>query len=210
MTEHELLQKVTGGLNGPLKEARQLSSRFSTKPPAKEGLSRLSANPWSAHFVGERPKSLGVFSNPAKEAKYLALWLQLQDRILEFGGHHVIHPGLEEDLRSLLKRGQCWTGLPTNQPNWEGVFPVTMRRGEPNQCHANSCAYWEGNKDRDVFLATGYALHKDGAWYQHSWCIEVIAPGSVRVVESTVKAIAYYGFVLTEEESYDFASDNLW
>lgn len=87
-----------------------------------------------------------------------------------------------------------------------------MQKGEPSQCHTNSAMLWEANKSRtlegpyreELALATGYAMSEDGLWRQHSWCV-LRTPARVKVVETTVPKVAYYGFVMTHAEAERFA-----
>ena len=54
---------------------------------------------------------------------------------------------------------------------------------------------------------TGYALSDDGMWRQHSWCIcdagEEYIEDSI-IIETTEKRLAYFGFIMDEEESEEF------
>ena len=81
-----------------------------------------------------------------------------------------------------------------------------MRKGQDCQCHYNSARLWYKNKDR-CFIATGYALSEDGLWRCHSWVVQPMAR-TVRVWETTVKRVAYFGVVLTSEECENFVENN--
>lgn len=59
---------------------------------------------------------------------------------------------------------------------------------------------WEANK-MILDICTGYALSKDGIWRQHSWCQ---LKKTKQVVETTIKRIEYYGFVLSSDEAHKF------
>ena len=125
----------------------------------------------------------------------LNFYRQLGTVLMSLGGRDVIFKDLEEDYENLSKYGQLWYG--------DRVELVKMT---PNQCHRNSCDLWYNNRDKfDIKIATGYALTKDGYWVQHSWLVEK-RPRSMRVVETTVKMLAYYGFVMTDEECHKFSS----
>ena len=120
----------------------------------------------------------------------------LRDHILKFGGQEVCMPSMDPDLSSLLKRGQFWYG-----------DKIKMELGEACQCHANSYELWLEEKDhKDIHIATGYALTEDGMWRQHSWLIYV-KPRSRVIIETTVKRIAYFGFVLSKEEAEEFGEN---
>lgn len=100
----------------------------------------------------------------------------------------------DEDAPKILKRGQFFYGS------------SYMRKGQDCQCHYNSARLWYKNKDR-CFIATGYALSEDGLWRCHSWVVQPMAR-TVRVWETTVKRVAYFGVVLTSEECEDFVENN--
>lgn len=70
----------------------------------------------------------------------------------------------------------------------------------------NSANLWDANRGR-CFIATGYALSEDGLWRSHSWVVQPM-PRTLRVWETTVKRVAYFGVVLTEEECDRFYRDN--
>lgn len=81
-----------------------------------------------------------------------------------------------------------------------------MRKGQPSQCHANSAYLWDANRGH-CSIATGYALSEDGLWRCHSW---VVQPRSrtMRVWETTVKRVAYFGFVMNDTECQEFLDNN--
>lgn len=118
----------------------------------------------------------------------------------------IVFDGIEESLRhdsieykveaapKILKRGRFFYGS------------SYMRKGQDCQCHYNSARLWYKNKDR-CFIATGYALSEDGLWRCHSWVVQPMAR-TVRVWETTVKRVAYFGVVLTSEECEDFVENN--
>lgn len=117
--------------------------------------------------------------------------------LLSFGGAETCLDLLEEDINKILNYGQFWYG-----------DKAKLMKGEPSQCHANSCELWELNhKDFDVHIATGYALTSDAMWRQHTWLVWK-KPRSFKIIETTVKRLAYFGFVMTEEEAYEFCDQN--
>lgn len=82
-----------------------------------------------------------------------------------------------------------------------------MMKGEPSQCHSNSANLYEVNKEEfNVKIMTGYALSDDKIWRQHSWILK----DDKKIIETTEKRIAYFGYVLNEEESDIFCEDNCW
>lgn len=82
-------------------------------------------------------------------------------------------------------------------PSGRGLF--IFRRGAPNRCHQNAARLW---KDSDGFIkpCTGLALAPDGAWRSHSWGLR-----GRKVVETTVRAVAYFGVVLEDRHAAQFA-----
>ena len=127
----------------------------------------------------------------------LPLELELRDKILTFGGYEVCMPYQEPDAQAILCRGQLWYG-----------DKCLVERGQQSQCHRNSCDLWEANcNSHEIAIATGYALSGDGMWRQHSWLV-MRAPRSVRVIETTEKRIAYFGFVMTYDEAMRFCYEN--
>jgi hypothetical protein len=125
---------------------------------------------------------------------------QLRSKLLTFGGSVTIIPDMEEDLDKIIDRGQFWYG-----------HKAKIMRGVPSQCHKNSCDLWHVNRDNpdvELYIATGYALSSDGLWRQHSWLV-LITPRGCKIIETTERRVAYFGFVMTESEAQVFDSDNL-
>lgn len=100
----------------------------------------------------------------------------------------------DEDAVKALSRGQFFYGS------------SYMRKGQPSQCHANSAYLWDANRGY-CSIATGYALSEDGLWRCHSW---VVQPRSrtMRIWETTVKRVAYFGFVMNDTECQEFLDNN--
>lgn len=121
---------------------------------------------------------------------------QLRELLLSFGGESTCLPIYEDHIEKILQYGQLWLG--TN---------VKIMKGEPSQCHRNSCDLWEQNSE-NTRICTGYALTPDGMWRQHSWLVWM-KPRSNQIVETTVPRIAYFGYVMTKEQCEQFVEDNL-
>lgn len=117
---------------------------------------------------------------------------ELKEILLDIGGWGACVPRIEPDLDKILKRG--------------GRFPgkSTMMKGQPSQCHSNSAFCWDENREL-CRICTGYALTRDGMWRQHSW----ILTNDGKVVETTVKRVQYFGYVMTPEECEEFLLDNM-
>ena len=122
-------------------------------------------------------------------------FFDLRQKLLAFAGEAVCFPPYEEDLDNILNYGQFWVGS-----------NAKLMRGEPSQCHANSANLWEQNKEA-TRICTGYALSEDGMWRQHSWLVWHKARSN-QIVETTVKRIAYYGFVMPYDMCQQFADEN--
>lgn len=123
------------------------------------------------------------------------LLLALRERLLSFGGTRVLLAEEEPDAVKILCCGQLWYG-----------DRIRMMLGDPHRCHSNAARCWQANRGIAA-LVTGYALAENGTWFQHSWCIH-IRPRMNRVVETTTKFRAYYGFILSESEADWFCYDN--
>lgn len=121
---------------------------------------------------------------------------ELAKKILSFGGNAVCIPEPEEDFENIMKYGQFWFGK-----------GAKMMKGRPSQCHKNSCNLWEQNK-HNTRICTGYALSSDGIWRQHSWLL-LFKANTNQIVETTVKRIAYFGFVMDEETCKNFVFNNM-
>lgn len=114
----------------------------------------------------------------------------LRDRILTFGGDEVLLNTRDEDAEKVLERGQFFYGS------------KYMKKGEDCRCHQNVAYLWDANRGR-CQIATGYALSEDGLWRQHSWVVQPMTR-TVKVWETTVERVAYFGVVLNDEECQEF------
>ncbi len=74
-------------------------------------------------------------------------------------------------------------------------------------CHSNS-AYLYHKNPKKYKIVTGYGLSEDFVWRCHSWLVEPLKNGQFKVVETTLPRIAYYGYILTDEEALEFVLDN--
>lgn len=119
----------------------------------------------------------------------------LRQKLLTFAGEAICFPPYEEDLDNILNYGQFWVGS-----------NAKLMRGEPSRCHANSANLWEQNKEA-TRICTGYALSEDGMWRQHSWLVWHKSRSN-RIIETTAKRIAYYGFVMPYDMCQQFADEN--
>ena len=184
----ELDEKTAYNKGKPIRSASELPNKFQTIPMDDDWIETLKTK----HFYHENDFTEMYIKIDPKNGHRM---IELREKLLSFGGQEVCLPEYEEDLAKILDRGQLWLG-----------DRITMKRGLPSQCHYNSSLCWDANRDRSV-LCTGYGLSEDGMWRPHSWCIHV-KPRKNRVVETTVERIAYFGFVMTEEEAEEFLYSN--
>lgn len=195
----ERLNKETAYIkNKPIYTSDKMPTKIVTDKIDEEWMGNLKeANPfWLREFNGDLSKQTSGLPSEKKERfKHLKEILILRDRLLTFGGEQACMPAYEEDLKKIMERGQLWYG-----------DRLKMMKGAPSQCHWNSCQLWDANKEKTK-IATGYALTKDGLWRQHSWVIW-IKPRKNIVVETTEKRVAYFGYVMTNEECEEFWENN--
>jgi len=152
----------------------------------KKPIIRVKLNP-----MGRKQREfLEMRDAAAKLAVSLTAW-QLRCRLLDIGGRFVILPMYDPDMGKILARGELIYGRPL------------LRRCEPSRCHSNAAHLWDEHSV--LKLMTGYGLSRDGIWREHSWCWW---PRKKKVVETTEKRIAYYGFRLSEPEAEVFLDDN--
>lgn len=120
----------------------------------------------------------------------------LKDKLLSFCGNAacIIEP--EEDFQNIMNYGQFWFGK-----------SAKMKKGARSQCHRNSCELWKNNRHL-IRICTGYALSEDGIWRVHSWLIRPM-PASNQIIETTVKRVAYFGFVMDDTVAEEFCFNNL-
>lgn len=138
---------------------------------------------WSRQWEGEP-------ANPAESEKMRKMFA-LREKLLSFGGIEACLPLVEEDYDAIMERGEFFYGS------------SYMRKGRPSRCHENASLLWDANRN-NTKIATGYALSEDGLWRQHSWVVQELESGRLRVWETTVRRVAYFGFVMTEEECEKF------
>lgn len=119
----------------------------------------------------------------------------LEQKLLAYGGTRMIYRH-EPDLKPLLKRGEVFDE------------PTEFLSREAHYCHSNVAQLWNENRET-LAIVTGYALSDDGLWRQHSWLIRKNPdPGQYRVLETTLKRVKYFGFILTDNEAEVFYEAN--
>jgi hypothetical protein len=186
----ELNNKAAYIKNKPITQSDQMTEKLSWNKIDDEWKSNIIESKafWYTGFTGN------LYDEPKDKEKVDKI-ITLRDKLLTFGGEEACMPYFEEDINDILLRGQFWY-----------ADRVKFMKGERSQCHRNSCYLWEANKSR-VRIVTGYALSLDGMWRQHSWAIW-IKPRKNMIVETTEPRIAYFGFVMTEDECKDFLIQN--
>ena len=102
-----------------------------------------------------------------------------------------------EEIKDLLERGK----------EFRDDHP-TKKKGEPNQCHRNVSIFYANTlkklKKSNWKIVTGYAI-SDGKWVAHSWLLNTTYNSISETVK--IKFQAYYGYVLTCEESEKFCDN---
>lgn len=165
---------------------------FECNPINDEWKASINDKWWSVNYTGECDNKID------------RRLFELRNILLDFGGEEVCLPGIDEDIENILTRGILF---PTNKTG-----RIKLMKGEPCRCHANSCNLWRQNKDNkeaDIHICTGYALSLDGVWRQHSWLVYIDTNvNRPKIIETTAKRIAYFGFIMTDEEADSFYWDN--
>ena len=116
---------------------------------------------------------------------------ELKEILLEIGGWAACLPRVEPDIKKIMNRGRRFPGKST-----------TMK-GAPSRCHENSALCWDANREL-CSICTGYALTRDGMWRQHSW----VYTKTGQTIETTVKRIQYFGYIMTPDECEMFLEEN--
>lgn len=192
MTLNNMMNEMAPKKNKPVKNKNDMLKMgwsFTCTPIDDEWKETLKEKPWATNYEGDEVLDSKI--------------IQLRDLLLSFGGEEACMPYIEEDIDNILIYGQLW----------QGGNKVKMMKGEPSQCHYNSCALYKANLlntkfDGDLTIATGYALSKDGMWRQHSWLV-LRKCRSYKIVETTEKREAYFGFAMNAEKCLEFMRDNL-
>lgn len=146
------------------------------------------ANVW--WYKDEIPDGINELEKAGMEEAFL-----LREHLLEFGGNIACMQLFDPDLKDIMERGQFWYGE-----------HARVKKGRPCHCHENSSLLWDANRGH-CQIATGYALSKDGCWRQHTWVVQPLAT-KYRIWETTEKRIAYFGYVLNDEECEKFLFEN--
>lgn len=183
-------------LQHPIREASQMRKALEWEPISDEwrtGLIR--GQTWWAKEVTPTFESVDSIAANPTEACQMRKMLTLRDKLLSFGGDEVCMPLIEEDYDAIMDRGELFL-----------ASGCKYRKGRPSQCHFNSALLWDANRGQ-CQIATGYALSQDGCWRQHSWVVQPLTV-KYRVWETTVRRIAYFGFVLTDTECERFYYEN--
>lgn len=174
--------------------------KIKTTPMDKAWKKLLEKKWWSTNYRGNKSN----FKDSQIEL------IKLRDRLLEFGGEEACLPTYEEDYNKIMTRGRLF--IVKNNDDIEDECDVIVKHwtGEDSQCHRNSVNIWNCYKDKlsDLHISTGYALSDDGMWRQHSWLVITDKDnilGYNTVIETTVPRLAYYGFIMNEEEMEEFS-----
>lgn len=186
-TNIETLNQRTAYLpKKPIQIPSDMPKPIHTQKMSKDWIERTSHLFWSTSYEGNTELLKPIFQE----------MLGLRDFILTFGGDQVCMPFIEDDIQKITERGQLWYGDRSK-----------MIIGRNNGCHENSAILWEENRligQENRHLATGYALSDDGMWRQHSWIVDT-SRDETFIIETTTERVAYFGFVLTDDEAKTFS-----
>jgi hypothetical protein len=123
---------------------------------------------------------------------------ELRSRLLRLGGDKVCTT-FEEDIDDILQRAEPFKGTKSR-----------IKKGRDCRCHQNASYLWQ-DFPQQYRIATGWALSRDGIWRQHSWVVELLVNWEMsgyHIVETTLRRLVYYGFVMDSDECAEFARKN--
>lgn len=177
----------------------------------KQWKERIKDNWWATNYAGNIND---ILSEGLSKNKGIEKLLKLRDRLIEIGGEECCLPFGDEDIDKILEKGELLIPEPINNEQKKYWVEYYEMIGAPSQCHRNSAALYEINKDNTklehkVRICTGYAITDDGMWRQHTWLVYIDETNDnevITVIETTLKRVAYYGVVLTEEQCEEFCS----
>ncbi len=167
-----------------------------TKPSKRPALPRTRVQ---TKGIKDDPERLAALATRVAARPQLK---RLRALLVSLGGDEIVARD-EPHLLEILERGQL---IVTDDKNY------SEQLGRPSECHANVAdIYAEMLADApdlmDFEIMTGWALSNDGLWRQHTWGLRGgLTEG--KVVETTERRLAYFGFILDDEEAFDFCELN--
>ena len=186
-------------------------------PMDKEWKETISENKWWA--TGYDLNKIGGIKEINKpENEMIKKLLSLREILLkDYGGEEVCLPAHDQDIDKILNRGLLFVINDENKDVGQLVHYDEII-GLPSQCHRNSCYLYkceeiQAEYEYAVKIMTGYALSSDGMWRQHSWCICDIGEDYIEdsiIIETTEERIAYFGFIMNEDECQEFCESCLF
>jgi hypothetical protein len=169
---------------GATRTAVPPTARSERKPPKLRRAFPIQEPEWEA-WVRERNRA--ALSDDPRSA-------ELENRLLELGGTVAILFQPDYHVSELLTQGRYFPGA-----------GALFCRGRMSACHENvSMLYLLTNGQ--IRIATGYALSPDGLWRRHSWGVTDI---DGHVIETTVRRLRYFGFVVSDTEAIPFILGNI-
>lgn len=179
-------------------------------PMDKEWKESISQDKWWATGYNLKEEDI-------KDSPKIKRLLELRDILLSYGGEEVCLPFGDEDIDKIINRGLLFVINDENEDVGQIVHYDELI-GLPNQCHRNSCYLYKCNEvqveyEDCVKIMTGYALSNDGMWRQHSWCIAYMGEDYIEdsiIIETTEERVAYYGFIMNEDECEEFCNSCLF
>lgn len=170
-------------LKAPITNYSQMPVPVVCTPIARDWKETIS-HQWWGTCATPNPKN-------EKEAAAMKKMFLLRDRLLSFGGEEVCLPLVDPDYDAVMERGQFFYGK-----------NIRMRKGRACQCHRNAAYLWK-DSNKSMQICTGYALSSDGMWRQHTWLMQPLER-RWQIIETTVRRLAYFGAILTNQESERF------
>ncbi len=175
------LDAIAAPAFGPVRMGDRVSGRIDHEEPSAAWKSRLAGAWWSTAKRGnvDRTVSRQIYG--------------LGRGLLAFGGAETCLPREDAALDLIISRGQLWSGA-------DAVFRQSPCRQSPA---AASRDLWltslpasdtNAAAPRSIVIpVVGYALHDDGIWRQHAWCIDAAPDAHGVVVDSVGGHLLYFG-----------------
>lgn len=114
--------------------------------------------------------------------------VELQKRLLSFGGCEVLMGLGQPDTERCLSEGEYWYGKSAQCVNMKDPKPFFS---------AIDFYKWEPQRYQ---LIVGYAMDEFGVWIPHAWTLRGLKTKEDRVTEVLRPMVGYFGYILLPEE----------
>lgn len=188
MTEAELDKRVAYIRAMPIRDAKQMITKITTKTPSAQQDEAMRSQWWyHTNDIRAYFRTYGI-----ENRKMAAKLLFLREHLLSFGGYEASIESHDDDIDKLLRRGQLWM-----------ADRIHFIGSQYDTCHERALAHW--HKTPTVRIpCTGYALTQHGVWEPHIWLVE-LHPNRNRVLETSNTAhAAFFGFAMTQDEANNY------